>query len=418
MSHREEISPPLEDKHPSVCSLDELEEKYWNDIAPDMRAAGIDPDSERPTHEWLSNNGHRDLIYALREYHDTTFAVFWGETLGLEVETAGYSWHTEDKNTIDVLEAYLERRRGSKWSENSVRTHRARLNRYVWAYSAANNGDDDLLSPIGRESDVPAHEATDACWSAFEFLDGRDEVSRRTLGRIYRSTSAWYDHLVNRRIAALNPASGLGDEYDWEDDDTTPSNPAISPDDVRKLYESARTNEQRFLVAALCAWGLRTSEVAALHRDQLQLDVEQPYVEFDERKNGPGTVNILYGVHDAKVRVSRLRGEDWNGYLFPSTRSTTGHVTSNTIRNQFTRLVERADVDEEAVPQMARRYWYDRYASTLDDLLEHVQEIADEQGSASPQVVLDNYLSEKRKRALRREFMKNRLADAFQEVDL
>lgn len=417
MTASEKVYPGLEpqEKGASICTLDELEERYWNEVAPDMRAAGMDPDAERPTHEWLSKNGHRDLIYALSEYHDTTFATFWSETLGLETVDAGYNWHISDEDTLAALEAYLERRAGSKWSEASVRAHRSRLNRYVWAYEAV-TGSDDLLSPIARDSDVPAHEATDACWDAFEYLDKRDEFSRRTIGRIHRSVDAWYSHLVNRRRAALNPAAGLGNEYDWEETDETPSNPALSPDEVKALYAAAGTNKRRFLVVALCAWGLRSGEVARLHRDQLNLDAEVPYIEFESRKNGPGTVNVPYGVPDAKIRLSRLRGDDWNGYLFPSNRSQTGHVTSTTIRNWFEKIVKAAEVDEDTVPQMARRFWYDRYTATLNDLLEHVQEIADEQGSASPQVVLDNYLTEERKRSLRREFMQDRLADAFGET--
>lgn len=419
MSTPEEIFPALEDKHPSVCSLDELEEKYWNEVAPDMLAAGLDPETERPTHRWLSANGHRDLIYALSEYHDTTFARFWEETLGLEALDAGYSWASSDEATVGALEAYLERRVDSKWTESTARTHRARLNRYVWAYEAVTDCD-NLLSSIARDSDTPPHEAADACWEAFEFLDARDEISRRTLGRIYRSVSAWYEHLVNRRRTALNPASGLGDEYDWDDGgdgDDKPSNLPLDPDEVRALYQAAHTNEQRTLVVALCAWGLRSGEVACLHRDQLYLEDDDPYIEFDARKNGPGAVNVLYGVHDAQVRLSRLRGDDWNGYVFPSNRAESGHVHPNTIRNRFADVVDRADVDDAAVPQMARRFWYDRYTATMEDLLEHVQDVADEQGSASAHVVLDNYLSEERKRTLRREFMRERLSDAFKMKD-
>lgn len=417
MSDAEEIFPALKDKHPSVCTVEELEEKYWDDVAPDMRAAGMDPETDRPTHQWLSANGHRGLIYALSEYHDTTFGEFWAQTLGLEAGDAGYNWAISDDETIDALESYIKRRIGRRWSEQTATAHRGRLNRYVRAYHAV-TGSEAVLRPVSRESDTPAHEAVDACWATFDRLDADEDLARRTLGRIFRSVTAWYDHLVNRRVAALNPASGLGDEYDWSRDKTDdgPSNPPLAPNDVRALYDAASTNEQRFLVVALCAWGLRSGEVARLHRDQIHLDDEHPHVAFDERKNGPSTVNIVFGEHDAKVRLSRLRRRDgWNGYLFPSNRSKTGHVHHNTVRNRFHDLAKRADVDENVVPQMGRRFWYDRYSTTMDDLLEHVQEIADEQGSASPQVVLENYLSDERKRALRREFMRERLADAFDD---
>lgn len=405
--------PALENKRASVCTLKELATKYWEEVAPDMRDAGMDPETDRPTHRWLSENGHRDLVYALSEHHDTTFARFWADTLGLEQPDAGYDWSIHHDPTIDALERYLERRTSSKWSETTARTHRSRLDRYAGGYATV-TGSGDLLSPIARDSDLPAYEATDACWDTFEYLDAQDDISRRTLGRIFRSVHVWYEHLMNRRRAALNPAAGLGQEYDWDAEWTDePSNPALSPRDVRELYDTAGTNEQRFLVVALCAWGLRSGEVARLHRDRLNLDGDVPYVEFETRKNGPGTVNIPYCAQDAEIRIARLRGVDWNGYLFPSARSESGHVHPNTIRDRFDALVSRTDVDDDAVPQMARRFWYDRYTATMEDLIEHVQAAADEQGSASPQVVLDDYLSEERKRALRRRFMRDRLADAF-----
>jgi GTPase Era involved in 16S rRNA processing len=55
----------------------------------------------------------------------------------------------------------------------------------------------------------------------------------------------------------------------------------------------------------------------------------------------------------------------------------------------------------------------DAYSRTTQDLLEHVQDIADEQGSASAKVVFEDYLTDERKRELRREFIRENLASAF-----
>mgnify|MGYP000197523627 CR=1 FL=1 len=62
---------------------------------------------------------------------------------------------------------------------------------------------------------------------------------------------------------------------------------------------------------------------------------------------------------------------------------------------------------------MGRRFWYDAYSSTTKDPLEHVQDIADERGSASAKVVFEDYLTDERKRKHRREFMREKLSDAF-----
>jgi len=67
-------------------------------------------------------------------------------------------------------------------------------------------------------------------------------------------------------------------------------------------------------------------------------------------------------------------------------------------------------------PHMGRRFWYDAYSQTTEELLSHVQDIAAEQGSASAKVVFEDYLTDERKRELRREFMQEKLADAFEGV--
>jgi len=112
--------------------------------------------------------------------------------------------------------------------------------------------------------------------------------------------------------------------------------------------------------------------------------------------------------------------ESWKGYLFPSSGSSTGHITRDTVLNRFDRLAEQAGLPrtidgEKPVPQMARRFWYDTYSTVLDNVLEGMDEIAEEQGSEDAGVVLQNYLSDERNRELRREQMRSRLSDAFEE---
>ena len=410
----------------TLLDRDELVDSYWEQVAPVMREAGLDPETDRPTHELLSANGFRGLIYTLREYHDRTFGEFWTQDLGLEERGEEYDWGTGHESTVELLEAYIESRRDrGDLSESSADTLRYRLAKYVRAYRAANDTD-DLLTPVARESDVPAHNATDAAWAAFDRLD--DDLAPRTMRRIHEVVDDWYAHLVRRKRAAVNPVAGLEDEYRWNrrtnSADDTPTNPALDPTHVQALYEAASTPSERLLVVALCGWGLRSSEVAALHCSQLVLDPsddEVSYVDFEERKNGPGEVSILYGRDAATDRLVELSDRDeWNGYLFPSSRSASGHRTRQTILTRFDDLVERADLlaeiaGEKPVPQMGRRFWYDAYSATQEAILAEVGEIAEEQGSASAEVVLQEYLSPERRRQLRREHMRERLATAFGE---
>jgi len=402
----------------TLLDLDGLEDAYWEHVAPVLRAEGRDPESDRPSYQWLSDHGFRGLTYTLAEHHDRSLGEFWKDDLGLH--TQGFDWGIGHEPTTDALERYLDRQQQRlSWSESTVDTHRYRLARYVRAYEGV-NGSADLLSPVARDSDVPASEAVDACWDTFDALDR--SVDRTTLRRIYRSTSKFYSTLVSRREAAINPTDGL--EYDWSDgSESSATNVPLEPQHVRALFEAAESIRDRLLVVALCAWGLRSGEVASLHRDQLVLDGDPPYVRFDERKNGPGTVAMIYGESVARERLSELVDDSsWSGFMFPSERSSNGHRARGTISNWFTSLADDAGLPDRIqgrnpVPQMARRFWYDRYSETVEELVEHqISEIAEEQGSASGEVVWQDYLSEDRRRDLRRRFMRQKLGDAFPDI--
>jgi hypothetical protein len=96
-------------------------------------------------------------------------------------------------------------------------------------------------------------------------------------------------------------------------------------------------------------------------------------------------------------------------------------VTRDTIRNWFQKLAAEADLPdqiegERPSPQLCRRFWYDTYTAVLEGVLEGVEEIAAEQGSSDPQVVMQNYLSDSRSRQLRREFMREQLTDIFENA--
>jgi site-specific recombinase XerD len=411
----------------TLLDLEELVTTYWSSIAPVMREDGLDPEMDRPTHAWLSANGFRGLIYALREYHDRTFSEFWSEDLDLEQQEESYDWGTSDEPTVDLLKAYVEsQRERGELSESSADTLRYRIAKYVRAYREVNDSG-DLLGPIARDGDVPAYEATDAAWAAFDHLD--EELAPRTMRRIHEAVDDWYAHLIRRKRAAVNPVAGLDDEYRWsrrmDGTEETHANTALDSTHVRALYKGTTSLSERVLVVALCGWGLRSGEVAALHRSQLVFDppeADVPYVDFEERKNGPGQVSILCGRDAATDRLAELGEEEsWSGYLFPSSRSASGHLTRQTILRRFDNLADRAGLPdaiagEKPVPQMARRFWYDAYSATQEAILEEVGEIAAEQGSASAEVVLQEYLSPERRRRLRREYMRERLGEAFGEA--
>lgn len=408
----------------TLLAPDELADAYRAVVGPALRADGLDPETDKPTNQWLRENGFRSLVYALREHHDRTFGEFWREEIASNPEPDERDWDTDDERTAEALDSFLESRQNrAGLADSSIRTLRYRLDRYLRAYRAA-NGTDDLVTPVARESDVPAREATDECWAAFDHLHAR-LGSATTKRRVLLAVSNWYDHLVRRQWAAVNPADGLADEYRWRDGDDASDEtdtPCLDAGHVRALFEAADGNRERLLVVALAGWGLRPNEVAALHRSQVETDVADeavPYLAFENRKNGPGEVSLLYGRETLTDRVAQLRAsESWSGYLFPSPHSSADHVTRGTVYNWFCDLADRAGLPDEiegiaVSPKLCRRFWYDAYTSVLEAVAAGVEEIASEQGSSDPQVVMQNYLSDERSRTVRREFMRERLTEAF-----
>ena len=130
-------------------------------------------------------------------------------------------------------------------------------------------------------------------------------------------------------------------------------------------------------------------------------------------------VALIYGVAELDDRIDALggRNRDWNGYLFPSSKSSSGHVTGETIQARFKRLAGQADVrvrGDQPTSKTGRRFRYTTYNQAMTDLHENLDVIAGEQGSSDPSVVLKNYLSEAEQRKYRREFMRERLAEAFE----
>ena len=406
------------------CSLEDFTNLYWDEIASCLEAEGIDPTNEKPTHQWFREHDARSFLAALRRHHNRSFGEFWNEDLELDDDAEGYTWATTDEATIDALEQFLNRRKSRyNLATSSVDTLRTRLNLYVRAYRET-NGTGDLLTPIQRNQQNPAYEAVDACYAAFDWLNEEAELqySAQTLQRVRRIVDAWYQHLVGRRVASINPASGLYDEFKWEAEDS--STPSLSENHIRKLMEVAVTTREQLLVVALAGWGLRASEVAALHVSQFQRDVPEDdvsFITFENRKNGPSEVSLLFGMDVLDSRINELAEDDtWTGYLFPSSQGETPYVTRDTIRNRFQKLASKANLPERIKgerpnPQLCRRFWYDTYTAVLEGVLEGVDEIAAEQGSNDPRVVMQNYLSDSRSRRVRREFMRDQLNAAFGE---
>ena len=400
-------------------SLSELVEFYYGEIRPAMREAEYEPKHGRPSYEWLAANGFSGLSHTLREYHDLTVKEFFIEEVGLGNDTPrddagedGYEWGIHSDKTIARIQDYLgtQRDRG-ELAASTIKSRRSRLAEYARIYEQL-HGAVSLTRNLDDIAERPAE--NDRCMAVFDELKERlstDQSRLKYLGDVQQ----FYDHQVQFEGALYNPLDGANDQFRWEVDN--PDNKTVDADGMRAIYEAADSTEAELLVLALGAWGLRPNEVASLSIDQFMLDdAGDERIIFEQRKNGPGEVALLFGVDVLKQRIVDLDGPGWEGYLFPSERSSTGHIASQTVTNRFRQLAVDAGVTVEGEPptaKMGRRFWYTTYNEAVKEMLSGLEEVAADQGSASAEIVSQNYLSEAEKRRYRRESMREELTRSF-----
>ncbi|UWG49157.1 XerD/XerC family integrase (plasmid) [Halanaeroarchaeum sp. HSR-CO] len=399
-----------ETRHWSKHSLDELRDLYLDELAAELREDEIDPFEVDAT---TITRRYRGLDYALREHHDMTVSEFLTRVCGVSRQRHHQGSPLEDAtaDTREAVEDYLgdlEQRR--KLDSSSVDANRTALSTVIKTYADVHGRADLLAGAAGAREQ---HEEVDRVLGTFDVLD--EELSDSTLIRYRDTLSRWYEAMQDRGRVEFNPVDAVANTFGWTRESRDPK--ALEAADVRALYACTESREEALLIVALAGWGLRPNEVAALHARQLVLDEDDPHLEFDEgRKNGPGTVALLVGLEELATRLDDLAVDDWNGYVFPSSRSETGHIAVDTVRNRFRALADRADVTVDGdlpVPKMGRRYWYQAYSSAQAEVLDLLEEIAGDQGSASAAVVQENYLDEERRRELRRRAMRNALEGVF-----
>ena len=387
-----------------------------------MREADYDPEHGRPSYEWLADHGFSGLSYALEEHHDLTVKEFFVKEVDLSDDTprdsgddSGYDWSVRNDETVTAIKRYLSTQRDrGELAESTVKSRRSRLAEYARIYEQL-HGAVSLTRNLDDIEERPAE--NDRCMAVFDVLKDRlstDQSRLKYLGDVQQ----FYDYQVRFQGAKYNPLDGANAQFRWKIDN--PDNKTVDVDGMRAIYEAAESIDERLLVLALGAWGLRPNEVASLTLDQFVLDDDEGNrIVFKQRKNGPGEVAVLFGIDVLKQRILDLDEPKWEGYLFPSSRSSSGHITPQTVTNRFKQLAETAGITVGGVrptAKMGRRFWYTTYNEAVKQMMEGLEGIAADQGSSSTEIVSQNYLSEAEKRQYRRDAMREELRKVFENL--
>jgi hypothetical protein len=150
--------------------------------------------------------------------------------------------------------------------------------------------------------------------------------------------------------------------------------------------------------------GFRCSDVKKFDaRNGVHLDRDDPVIEFEERKNGPGIVSVLVGTDLLKYHIGRLsRDPQWNGKLFTSDEADSGSRCYRWFKPRLVEICEAASVTPPSgdTPTLGdfRNFWYNEFTGAAAEFLNITDLAANAQGSSVTSIVSKHYLTAKRSR--------------------
>lgn len=412
-------------------TTDDFVQFYWRVVIPVLEEEGHDSES-LPSATVMREYGFGRYIEAIRRHYDYTFKEFLIEEVGLNDECLyEYNWPIDDAETKEWLDKFvqdLRNRDSTKQKESTI--GRIASNIYVFLHEwKAAHGSTDIIRTLETADE---DEMYSLVLAVYDRLNER-EITVNTKTRYVTDHSFLFEYLTHpTNPLDYNPIPDVEKRFHWSRTEVDVlERSALSPAQVKRLWNHTETLEERMLLIAACAWGLRAGEICALHVDQLVLDpnsddeFDHPVINFGKRKQGPSTVNIVYGRNIVEERIDQLKkefGDEWNGYLFPSSDPRTEHLQSNAIlRDRFQPLAERADVTvdgEKPYLKQARRFWYQRYWTGQQRYHELVSLAAEEQGSTDTEVVKTNYLGDLSRLDFSRLWVRRELEEAFEDQNI
>lgn len=331
-------------------SLEELEEVYWEEIAPEFRDDGYDPTTEYPSYQWLVEHGYRGFRYPFsgqQNSHNMTLAGFFADHVGLSSPSGStFEWQGDHQATHDALNQYLESLAQSGLAQTTIETYQYELSTLLRLYQEE-HGHVDIVS-IADEGPSSLRDHWEPILSDLD----RELGSRESKQKYALRLKAFYDFFYDDN----NPFAILLSEVEWTDHDVSdPGNLDVSQ--VAGIYHSTASLDEQLVVLLTAGCGLSTSDCATLRTDRVQftdldegLDEVGFYIE--------GRANSLVPIEKNVEAIKRRLNE--HSYVFESHEAGRTHVTTETVRRWFKAAARRAGVSlrgDTPTPRDARKFF-------------------------------------------------------------
>ncbi|MFC3957624.1 hypothetical protein [Halovivax cerinus] len=345
-----------------------------------------------------------------KELYGQTLLEFLREQ-GFGVRNTG-KWPTNDEETIQSLEYYVnsaQDRRG--WSEKTIDSVRSVMNKVYEAIREEGLGI-ELLDLGVYNSEKERVENIQHTITIIEYMDRN--LADSTMGNYPFYFEEYYNIVKNRYPINLNPVTEALDEFEWYRSENEPQ--PVTEAQLKALWNTLNAIRDcpvrdydldqwrlwmKVLLVFLIAVGPRSSEVEKLDvRTQLHFG-DDPYVQFDERKNlrrneGPDKVPIMTGARLLELYVDYIESTGGNGKLIPSPQSSSGSRRASTLNNWLEELCKIADIrlDDGSFPtiQNFRQFWKTLYKRALHENRDQIKFVSEEGGTKTPGVDEKNYL--------------------------
>ena len=395
--------------------------RYVRTILPEqmkkkLRDQGLRTDV-RPKAAWPRNNGFAGIESYARRQGKTVTEVLVDECGFEPRETSDYpGTHQETK---DLITNFVEGEQNTftRLNDRSIPSKESGI-RKVMEVSLQLHGTSNLLRFERYDYSVAFAELSEIFgYLDDNFPDGTCKNYHRALGELLEH--AYDAGYIKKRRPPKRAIERIPERFPWNPGSQPPED-TLAVSQVAAMWNATRSTDEEAILILYGATPCRTND-PRYHiqdlREALVLDEYDPRIEFQSRKNVPGTGAIMAGT-DVLKRLIELREKDpdWDGEPFPSDRTDDGRRSGSWINDQIAEIAIRAGVTINGETPTAgdlRDFYMNLETAALIEFREISDEAAETAGNKRGDILEDAYLLKRLKRIQFRRFAHQTFNKAF-----